>query len=668
MNKSTMLLLAMLVPCITHAETIYEKLQPINMSSLPFEDDDWPHEEYGAYIKRLFDYQNEMHPRRQRRAVLKIFNSVLESYSSDQHIHNVLYDTITMQDLNLCAGPHQGDTYIAEIIDRTNTTLGKMFLYGLLANPTNDVEILTARQNIIKHILSDTQLDQELTGLYKVLKATENMVLSLYLQDGFSFVTDRSYFTEGSFLKKEKLNRSVIAMESKIIWDHSLRLLWWGTGSLSAVVLPVYALNRCKDLNLPFDIQNITDQLGTANNRTTAFISWLLPYEAVKTGLVAASGALYAAYSQEEFRWMKDNFIADRFLQRKMRRIAHFFTTVLDLNKALRNHPEFLETSPAAAKITQYMKELATDKAVQKFLNICKTATLQDSYSICSIHGRVLAAFKLIQDSKKKFEPLLMAIGELDAYLSCAHTYTEFQNKPATLCFAQYVSGTVPYVKIEDFWNPFIDPEKVVTNSIEFAGPDHKNIIITGPNAGGKSTIIKAIPVNLILSQSIGLAAARSAVITPFYSIATYLNVVDNIVAGNSLLKAQVKRAQEMIHVVENTPTDLFSFIALDEMFNGTSPHESMATAYSVIEDSGQQSNTMLIAATHFSLLTKLEQENKGFINYKVSVDINEGIHYPFKLERGISNQHIALDILLHEGYNNRIVTKARTILKNLKI
>lgn len=246
-------------------------------------------------------------------------------------------------------------------------------------------------------------------------------------------------------------------------------------------------------------------------------------------------------------------------------------------------------------------------------------------------------------------------------------SFKEFENQRVSFCFVNYKEDVNPRILLRNFWNPFINPEIVVTNTIELHGPKGKNMIITGPNAGGKSTLIKAVPINLILAQSIGMAAADHAEITPFVTIATYLNIVDDIAAGNSLFKAQVLRAQEMVNLVEQTPVSEFSFVALDEMFNGTSANESMAAAYSVVKHIGKYTNNICIVATHFPLLTQLEKEADTFANYKVSVNVDDrGIHYPFKLEKGSSNQHVALDILKQEGYDCTIVNEASEILNSV--
>ena len=61
-------------------------------------------------------------------------------------------------------------------------------------------------------------------------------------------------------------------------------------------------------------------------------------------------------------------------------------------------------------------------------------------------------------------------------------------NDNATYCFASYIEQETPYIKAQNFWTPFIDPQEVVTNDIELGntnGP--RDAIISGPNAGGKS-------------------------------------------------------------------------------------------------------------------------------------------------------------------------------------
>jgi DNA mismatch repair ATPase MutS len=97
--------------------------------------------------------------------------------------------------------------------------------------------------------------------------------------------------------------------------------------------------------------------------------------------------------------------------------------------------------------------------------------------------------------------------------------------------------------------------------------------------------------------------------------------------------------------------------------FSGTNPKEGQAAAYSVAKHIGNFNNVVCWIATHYDLLTQLEQFD-SFVNFHVSVQKRtDGFHYPFMLKQGISNQHIALDILQDDGFASDIVDTARAVI-----
>lgn len=143
------------------------------------------------------------------------------------------------------------------------------------------------------------------------------------------------------------------------------------------------------------------------------------------------------------------------------------------------------------------------------------------------------------------------------------------------------------------------------------------------------------------------------------------MNIVDDIASGNSLFKAEVLRTQYIFETVKQCNHKQHCFIVMDEIFNGTTPNEGQAAAYSYAKCIGSYSNTMCLIATHFSRLTELEEKTDYYQNYKVSVNYKENgdIGYTFKLKPGISDQHIALDILRTEGFDNEILNNAKLFL-----
>jgi DNA mismatch repair ATPase MutS len=176
----------------TRASNPYDKIQAMHMTSLAWEDEEWPHEPFGDYLKRCLDYQKNLQHIKKRRTTFKLFNSLCP----DQMIyHDCLEDMGTLQDLQLFAGKREGETYLAEIIDRTKTEFGKVFLYGLLATPTHEINILKNRQQIIKTLLDNKNFLEELNEIHERFAVSENFLLSLWMQDGLLNAAQRHYFS-----------------------------------------------------------------------------------------------------------------------------------------------------------------------------------------------------------------------------------------------------------------------------------------------------------------------------------------------------------------------------------------------------------------------------------------------------------------------------------------
>ena len=124
-------------------------------------------------------------------------------------------------------------------------------------------------------------------------------------------------------------------------------------------------------------------------------------------------------------------------------------------------------------------------------------------------------------------------------------------------------------------------------------------------------------------------------------------------------------RAQKLLETIKELKPGEFAFTAIDEMFSGTSGVEGAAAAYSIGKHLGTFDQSICMIATHYPLLTRLEADCDSFTNYKVSVDITRAgkLMYPFKLEKGISDQHIALDILRDQGFDSEIIETAQEII-----
>src|SRR5205085_7460886 len=184
-------------------------------------------------------------------------------------------------------------------------------------------------------------------------------------------------------------------------------------------------------------------------------------------------------------------------------------------------------------------------------LGMLDTKTFAGKPSFLSIIGRVLAAYELMKQVKDELAPVYAAAGELDMYVALAKLYNSHEDKQARYCMVNFVENSAtPIIDAHNFWNPFINPDTVVTNDATF-NASCPNSILTGPNTGGKSTVIKGIMFNVLMAQIFGIAPSESLTITPFTKLNCFMNISDDIGIGASLFKSEVTRAKKLLEIVQ---------------------------------------------------------------------------------------------------------------------
>jgi hypothetical protein len=400
-------------------------------------------------------------------------------------------------------------------------------------------------------------------------------------------------------------------------------------------------------------------------DKATLGVNTVANFHLYGTGFLYAleAGTLYYTYSREKSYNELTNYVHAQMMA--VATVVHAMETLsseIKHNNALRNGLDHQKQLTAlfdtkSALISQKMHKLVT-------LLLSDTFTGTPSY-FC-FKGRVLAAYALMREIKNDLAPALLALGEVDAYLSCATLYQDYEDKPNGFCFVTYLDQDTPYLNFNGMWNPFIPSKKAVANSIELGGSKPLNVILTGPNAGGKSTFSKGLTLNVLLAQTVGIAPGQELVITPFEKINTYMNITDDTAGGNSLFKSEVLRAQSLLKTIADLDKKKFSFSIMDEMFSGTSPREGEAAGYAVAKNLGANTNSIAVIATHFPKLKELEKTTGNFKNYQVRVAYaaDGSFTYPFKLEEGAADQNVAIAILQQQGFDSSILNDAQDLLK----
>jgi len=182
-----------------------------------------------------------------------------------------------------------------------------------------------------------------------------------------------------------------------------------------------------------------------------------------------------------------------------------------------------------------------------------------------------------------------------------------------------------------------------------------KNLIITGPNASGKTTILKTVLFNLIFSQSFGYGFYSDAKISPYNHIHCYLNIPDTS-GRDSLFQAEARRCKEILDVVDSNKGDTH-YCAFDELYSGTNPDEAITSATAFMEYLVKNANVSCLLTTHFVKVCKNLKKNKVVENYHMKTD-KEGsrIKYLYKLEKGISTVKGGINVLSDMNYPQEII------------
>ena len=290
------------------------------------------------------------------------------------------------------------------------------------------------------------------------------------------------------------------------------------------------------------------------------------------------------------------------------------------------------------------MKNLPTN-LIAPFFNI------KETYQRISINNSMTDIYRIWKDDglKSDLSSLLKTIYAVDAI--------DTINK-------LLLSGTGEWSRVAYGDRTLLwDAKNPVLNITQVANPVNldKNIIVTGPNAGGKTTYVKTILANVILGHTVGITYSVRSQMILYDTINSFMRVTD-ILGTRSYFEAEAEYCLNMIKkAVEISATQKRGLFLMDEPMHSTPPTEGMATAYAVIEYLSKLEGITLIITTHFHKLVKLEElYPEKFINLSVDA-IADGKKYifPYKIKRGYSYLCIAIELLDIKEFPSVIIENA---------
>ncbi len=292
-------------------------------------------------------------------------------------------------------------------------------------------------------------------------------------------------------------------------------------------------------------------------------------------------------------------------------------------------------------------------KNINELMDIVHMLTpIQDfgfSFSKLMQLGYVLKTFYIVKTKLSVMEATNYAL-HFNSYFHHMETIAGLHTV-GKLSIAKILKDKNPIIKLKQMYYPALADDvsypTVVKNNVSL----DKNLIITGPNASGKTTTIKSLFLNVLLTQQYGLGCYSSASITPFKHLHCYLNIPDTM-GRDSLFQAEARRCKKIIdEVVSNSGGKHLGMF--DELFSGTNPEEAVASSERFIKYITKQPNVKWVLTTHFNDLCKSLDKHKQIQNYHM--EVTEDFTATYKLKKNISEVKGAFKILTDMNFPKEI-------------
>ena len=202
--------------------------------------------------------------------------------------------------------------------------------------------------------------------------------------------------------------------------------------------------------------------------------------------------------------------------------------------------------------------------------------------------------------------------------------------------------------------HPLIDPQSVVSNTIDL--DQEKNILlISGPNGGGKTVLLKSIGLACYMAQcGLQICTSASAQLPFFKKIHTVLGDLQDIHNELSSFTAQLEK------LYEATQSDHTHLILIDEICSATEPEQGSALAQAFIDEYGEN-KSWVIATSH---LEKLKTHwNKKIIHG--SLEFNEDKTLTYKFFKGSPGRSLSFETAKRINIPEKIIKKASSYLSD---
>jgi hypothetical protein len=560
-------------------------------------------------------------------------------------------------------------------VNNTKTSVGKFQLMEHLTNPTNNINVLKNRKDNILYFINNPDKLTKNLKLLDELKSNESGYMWFLKKNipEMDKIMDLLYFNK--FWNK-MFNGNETFMNIYYICILLLFPIYGIIGPILMFMVPYIFLRMTGKINISlrtywkftsstfFSGGNFMSTfLKILSKNSNSFIVKLITY-AVEYGITKF---IYYIFTIGTYLYGIYNSITITLSYNKLINFIHKKLNYFGL--LLRNTKSIFELNNNFPCVNnEFILSCSGLKKIPDKFNIFWDSIFKNNPGYFTHKGNILSTYWKIKDEMELMKPYYIYLSHIDLWSSLADLVLKKNKSSIYLSLPTYYENTSnPQIIMEGFHNIVIPPDKVIKNNVLIGGNQPNNALITGANASGKSTCLKAIVECLILGQTIGVVPSEKCAFTPFKIINTYLNIPD-CQGKESLFQAEMSRCQQQIKMLDSCKSDEFSFCIMDEIFVSTNYYEGVSGAYAIVNKVAKYPNAINIVTTHFPILSKSCMEHPDYTNYYFPIEFTENgdMMRTYKMTEGESKQHMAIKMLESKGFDIDIISDARNMYEKL--
>ena len=188
-----------------------------------------------------------------------------------------------------------------------------------------------------------------------------------------------------------------------------------------------------------------------------------------------------------------------------------------------------------------------------------------------------------------------------------------------------------------------------------------KDCVITGPNASGKTTMLKSLFLSILFTQQYGCGFYDACSFVPYTHLHCYLNIPDTS-GRDSLFQSESRKCKDILDSIRKDGADSHHFCLFDELYSGTNPAEAVKCGFAYLCHLSDNENIHYVLTTHYNDLCEKLREKRGLTTYRMMVNVPKGeretgaLEYTYRIEEGVNEVDGGVEVLRQMEYPTEIL------------